>query len=91
MVIRGRVFLEGWVASKLHNDTVGLKGEDLGALKYWWDLNWTADPSSYHDIAPKKITCLLLAQSTQTCFHRKITYAMLSQSACANIAQENYM
>ena len=39
----------------------------------------------------KKITCLLLAQSTQTCFHREITYAMLSQSACANIAQENYM
>ena len=55
MVIRGRVFLEGWVASKLHNDTVGLKGEDLGALKYWWDLNWTSDPSSYHDIAPKKL------------------------------------
>ena len=38
----------------------------------------------------KKITCAMLAQSAQTRFCRKITY-MLSWSACANIAHENYL
>ena len=33
----------------------------------------------------------MLAQSAQTSFHRKITYTILSRSACANIAQENYL
>ena len=33
----------------------------------------------------------MLAQSTQTRFRRKITYTMLSWSACTNIAQENYL
>ena len=39
----------------------------------------------------KKITCAMLAQSTQTGFRRKITYTMLSWSACANIAHKKYL
>ena len=39
----------------------------------------------------KKITCAMLAQSTQTRFRRKITYTMLSWSACANIAHRKYL
>ena len=39
----------------------------------------------------KKITCAMLAQSPQTWLCRKITYIMLSWSACANIAHENYL
>ena len=39
----------------------------------------------------KEITCTMLAQSAQTYFRRKKTYTILSRSACANIAQENYL
>ena len=39
----------------------------------------------------KKITCTMLTQSAQTHFRRRITYTMLSWSACANIAHENYL
>ena len=39
----------------------------------------------------KKITCTILALSVQQCFCIKITYAILSWSAWANIAQNNYL
>ena len=40
----------------------------------------------------KKITCAMLAQSTQSSFHgKKVTFKMLSWSGLANIAQENYL
>ena len=39
----------------------------------------------------QKITCAVLTQNAQSLFHRKIKYAMLSWSAWANIAQENYL
>ena len=38
------------------------------------------------DNIPQKNTCAMLAQSAQTCFHRKITYTMLSWPACLNAA-----
>ena len=48
-------------------------------------------PNTSERTLHKKITCAMLAQRAQTRFRRNITYAILSWSAWANIAQKNYL
>ena len=46
-------------------------------------------PNTSERILHKKIICAVLTQSAQTRFGRKMTYTMLSWSACTNIEHEN--
>ena len=48
-------------------------------------------PNTSETTFHKNNTCAMLAQGAQKCFRRKITYTILSRSACANIAQEHYL
>ena len=48
-------------------------------------------PNTSETTLHKKITFIILALNAQICFCRKITYAMLSWSAWASIAKNNYL
>ena len=48
-------------------------------------------PNTFETTLHRKTTCLILALSAETCYCRKTSFAMLSWSAWANIAQTNYL
>ena len=72
--------------NNLHNVVSTILGQHCIGISYA-----PCCPNTSETTLHRKTTFVILALSAQTCYCRKIAYAMLSWSAWTNIAQTNYL